>query len=298
MISSTRADRGLVGACSRSGAALVATSASTAPSAKRRRTRAAARGARRRRAARRPVLDERVAARERALRVVGGQRQRQPLQLARARRGSASAPRPRRLAVQHQGVRRAVPSARSTPRRRALARSSRSSWCSRRRWRATCSAGRAREPARGRGRVERPRGGRGRRRRRRPRQAGAGGAAVDGTAASAACVGVEQHRGDVVDQRAVGVVADRGDHRHPQQRDRAAQRLVAEGEQVGQRAAAAGDDHHVDLGRSAASSRSAAAIRGAAWRSCTGAKAQTSRPAQPRRCSPARTSSRALPSRP
>ena len=35
-----------------------------------------------------------------------------------------------------------------------------------------------------------------------------------GTAASAACVGVEQaHRGDVVDQRAVGVVADRGDHR-------------------------------------------------------------------------------------
>ena len=70
-----------------------------------------------------------------------------------------------------------------------------------------------------------------------------------GTAASAAWVGVEQRNGgDVVDQRAVGVVADRGDHRHPQQRDRAAQPLVAEREQIGQRAAAAGHDHHLDLG--------------------------------------------------
>ena len=38
--------------------------------------------------------------------------------------------------------------------------------------------------------------------------------------------------GDVVDQRAVGVVAHRGDDRHPEQRHRAAERLVAEGEQV------------------------------------------------------------------
>ena len=51
----------------------------------------------------------------------------------------------------------------------------------------------------------------------------------------------------VVEQRAVGVVADRGDHRHPQQRDRAAEGLVAEAQQVGQRAAAAGHDHHLDL---------------------------------------------------
>ncbi len=53
--------------------------------------------------------------------------------------------------------------------------------------------------------------------------------------------------GDVVEQRTVGVVADRGDHRHPEQRDRAAEGLVAEAEQVGQGAAAAGDDRDLDL---------------------------------------------------
>ncbi len=39
-------------------------------------------------------------------------------------------------------------------------------------------------------------------------------------------------------------------------------------------------------------------MRGAARRSCTGAKPHTSRPAQPRRRSPASTSSRALPPSP
>ncbi len=53
--------------------------------------------------------------------------------------------------------------------------------------------------------------------------------------------------GDVVEQGAVGVVADRGDHRHAEQGDRAAERLVAEAQQVGERAAAAGHDHHLDL---------------------------------------------------
>src|SRR5262249_43226316 len=53
-------------------------------------------------------------------------------------------------------------------------------------------------------------------------------------------------RRDVVEQRPVGVVADRGDHRDAQERDGAAQRLVAEREQVGERASAPGDDHHVD----------------------------------------------------
>ena len=53
--------------------------------------------------------------------------------------------------------------------------------------------------------------------------------------------------GDVVEQGAVGVVADRGDHRHSEQRDRAAEGLVAEAEQVGERAAAAGHDRHLDL---------------------------------------------------
>ena len=48
----------------------------------------------------------------------------------------------------------------------------------------------------------------------------------------------------------------------------------------------------------AARSCSARVIAGAAWRSCTGANAHTIRPAQPRRRSPASTSSRALPPSP
>ena len=48
----------------------------------------------------------------------------------------------------------------------------------------------------------------------------------------------------------------------------------------------------------AARSCSARVIAGAAWRSCTGANAHTSRPAQPRRRRPASTSSRALPPSP
>ena len=43
------------------------------------------------------------------------------------------------------------------------------------------------------------------------------------------------------------MVAHRGDHRYAQQRDRAAEGLVAEGEQVSEGTAAAGDDHHLDL---------------------------------------------------
>ena len=53
--------------------------------------------------------------------------------------------------------------------------------------------------------------------------------------------------GDVVEQRAVGVVADRRDHRHAQERHGAAQRLVTEREQIGERAAAARDHDHLDL---------------------------------------------------
>ena len=43
------------------------------------------------------------------------------------------------------------------------------------------------------------------------------------------------------------MVADAGDHRHAQQRNGAAERLVAESEEVGERAAAAGDDDRFDL---------------------------------------------------
>jgi hypothetical protein len=56
------------------------------------------------------------------------------------------------------------------------------------------------------------------------------------------------HRGHVVDQGAVGVVADGGDDGYAQQRDRPAQRLVAEREQVREGSAAAGDHDHIDLG--------------------------------------------------
>jgi hypothetical protein len=54
------------------------------------------------------------------------------------------------------------------------------------------------------------------------------------------------HRRHVVDQRPVGVVADRSDDGDAQQRHRPAQRLVAEAHEVGQGAAAAGDDDELD----------------------------------------------------
>jgi hypothetical protein len=54
-------------------------------------------------------------------------------------------------------------------------------------------------------------------------------------------------RGDVVDQRAVDVVPDRADDRHRRERDRPAQRLVAERPQVRDAAAAARDHDRVDL---------------------------------------------------
>ena len=101
------------------------------------------------------------------------------------------------------------------------------------------------------------------------------------------------HRRDVVDQRAVGVVSDRADHRHAQQRDGAAERLVAEREQVGEVPPPRHDDGDVDRGtRGKVAQRRA--IAGAAWRSCTGAKAQTIVPRQPRRSSPASRSARRL----
>ena len=61
----------------------------------------------------------------------------------------------------------------------------------------------------------------------RPNKA-AGGCSRSGTAASAVRRRRAGDGGDVVEQRAVGVVPDRRDHRHPQQCDRAAQRLVAD----------------------------------------------------------------------
>ena len=53
---------------------------------------------------------------------------------------------------------------------------------------------------------------------------------------------------DIVDQRRVGLVPDRGDHRGAAGEDRAAERLVGEGQQVLDAAAAAGQHDHVDRG--------------------------------------------------
>ena len=160
-----------------------------------------------------------------------------------ARRGRGGG----RLAGERGGARRVARSPAATA-RRVAARSSRSCWCRRARWRATWCGGARESRASVRARSTHgaaalalePRGG--------PCSAARAARAVDGHGGLG---GVGGRRagdgGDVVDQRAVRVVADRGDHRHAQQRDRAAQGLVAEREQVGQRAAAAGDDDHVDL---------------------------------------------------
>src|SRR5207253_1668336 len=53
--------------------------------------------------------------------------------------------------------------------------------------------------------------------------------------------------GHVVDQRAVDLVADGGDHRHRREGDSPAQRLVTERPEVGDAAAAACDDDDLDL---------------------------------------------------
>ena len=188
-------------------------------------------------------LDQCVAALQGALRVVRGERERErrraaaragaaelPVALQRGRRGGGSArspsatarrargPQLAQLLVQPRAVARDVVGGRAREPRRACARGRRS-----------------------RGRSGAPAG--------RPgaRSARARGGAVD---RHGRLGGVRRRRardgGDVVDQRVVGVVADRGDDRHAQHRHGPAQRLVAEREQVGERAAAARDDDHLD----------------------------------------------------
>ena len=247
----------------------------------------------------RAVVDDRVAARDRPLGVVGGQRGGQASPARRAARGPAGRRRRPPCAAERRA--RGAPCARGRrPTRRRARRAARSAAGAARRGGARRLGGRARErrevaraaddraarvglqaprrsapaPARASQRMRGHRGLGGVRRRR----------AAD--------------RGDVVDQRAVGVVADRRDHRHAQQRDRAAQRLVAEREQVGQRAAAARDDDDLDLlDRREVLQRvgDRAARRGGPAPARTPTPAG---PAQPRRRSPASTSSRALPPSP
>ena len=217
------------------------------------------------------VLHQRVAALQRPLRVVRGERQAQPLERrARAARRAAAALRSSAAGV---GVARACRAARSADagrrglalqraaRRVPSARCSAASAAARARAQlaqllvqARAVAGdvvgrRAREP-RERARALDDRAPalalqpRGERRAARARAA----AQSTGTAASAACVGVEQATAATssISVRSAWWPTEAID-RHAQQRHRAAQRLVAEREQVGERAAAAGDDHDVDL---------------------------------------------------
>ena len=264
MIASRRARRVLVGAAaSVIGLARAGGSAPTAPSSKRSADAPAARAA----AAEVTrlaggVLDERVAALQRALRVVRGERQREPLQpLARRARRRRRAPcdRARARAVR---CRARSPASRRPARRAQLAQV----LVQPRPLAGDVLGRRARQPrerlragssARGRGRRAASRGDD-----RRPRD---GAAAVHAAGAARAqprprLGAVHGHGGlggvgrgraaqrrDVVDQRAVGVVADGRDDRHAAAARPCGTASRRRSEQVGERAAAARDDDDVDL---------------------------------------------------
>ena len=116
------------------------------------------------------------------------------------------------------------------------------------------------------------------------------------TAASAAWVGVEQLTAATSSSRVRSVwwptEAITGT---AQQRHRAAQGLVAEAQQVGQRAAAAGDDHDLHLRHRQRDPTAPARSRARRGGPAPGRSPTPARPAQPRRASAASTSSRALP---
>src|SRR2546423_632684 len=116
-----------------------------------------------------------------------------------------------------------------------------------------------------------------------------------GTAASAACVGVEQQTAATssISVRSVWCPTDA----ITGTRSSATVRHSASSQNANRSASEPPPRATMMTSTSgvAASSRSAAAIRGAAWRSWTGANAQISPPPQPPRPNPAETTSRALP---
>ena len=117
-----------------------------------------------------------------------------------------------------------------------------------------------------------------------------------GTAASAACVGVEQDTAatsSMPSGRCGGPPEMTGTRSATVRHSASSQNAYRSASDPPPRATITTSTSGV-----AASSRRAAAIRGAAWRSWTGTKAHTSRPLQPRRRRPASTSSRALPPSP
>ena len=214
------------------------------------------------------------------------------------RRGSGRAARPAPCGRARRRAPSLRPLAGADARGARLARSSRRCWCSRVRWRGDVRRRSAREPCQHAGALD-------------DRACGPGARAAPWAAAQRAAGrgAVDRHRrlgrvgrrragdrGDVVEQRAVGVVADGGDDRDGQERDGAAERLVAEAKRsASEPPPRATTTRRPPEGREVLQR---ARDRGAAWRSCTGANAHTTRPPQPRRRRPASTSSRALPPSP
>ena len=119
-----------------------------------------------------------------------------------------------------------------------------------------------------------------------------------GTAASAACVGVEQETAATssISVRSVWCPTDA----ITGTRSSATVRHSVSSQNANRSASEPPPRATITTSTSSSAARSCSArvTAGAAWRSCTGANAHTSRPAQPRRRSPASTSSRALPPSP
>jgi hypothetical protein len=291
------------------------------------------RGGRDRRAIR--ILDEGVAAFERARRLVGREGEREALEVAPPRRrggagragdrvgGGGGAGRVARDVALARVSAPAEDAARRDSRRRNPRRRPRGvrvtpsgpkgSGLRRRRRAARSPAARAGAGAGARGGARRARPARARARRasrarstiaRRPwrssraaaaRQRARAPAQSTGTAASAACVGVE-HETAATSSISVRSVWWPTDAMTGTRRSATVRHSVSS--QNANRSASEPPPRATTMtstSSQAARSDSARMIAGAAWRSCTGANAHTTRPAQPRRRRPASTSSRALP---
>ena len=291
----------------------------TRPSCRRSVERAAARGPRRLRdRLAGGVLDERVAALERALRVVRGERREHALEVAAAAlergapRSSAAAP-ARAGGAARRRERRGVALRRSAPARGASRRSPLGDRAARGRAQLAqllvqARRGGGRRGAAGARESRGERAGAVERRARRPWRSSR--AAASASAARAARA-VDRDGG-------LGGVRRRRARRRPRRRRAACGRCGGRRDEITGTRSSATVRHSVssqNANRSAseppprattitstsahaARSCSARVIAGAAWRSWTGANAHTTRPPQPRRRSPASTSSRALPDSP
>ena len=240
----------------------------------------------------------RARSRARARAAARGRRARAPAARGRARAGRAPRP-PRRAPCARARARWSTVwrVAVATP-RRELAPSSRACWCRRARWRATWSAGARESRASVRARSTIASRERCSSRAASPRSAARASAQLTGTAASAAWVGVEQAIAATssISVRSVWWPTDE----MTGTRSSATVRHSVSSQNANRSASDPPPRATTITSTSSHAARSCSArvMAGAAWRSCTGANAHTIRPAQPRRRSPASTSSRALPPSP